>query len=38
MKAIALTHYLPIADPQSLFDVELPKPLASAISIIERSV
>jgi len=26
MKAIALTHYLPISDPQSLVDVELPKP------------
>jgi NADPH2:quinone reductase len=26
MKAIALTRYLPIDDPQSLVDVELPKP------------
>ena len=26
MKAIALTRYLPISDPQSLVDVELPKP------------
>lgn len=26
MKAVALTHYLPIDDPQSLVDVELPKP------------
>jgi NADPH2:quinone reductase len=26
MKAVALTHYLPIEDPQSLFDVDLPKP------------
>lgn len=29
MKAVALTHYLPIDDPQSLLDVELPTPLAS---------
>ena len=28
MKAVALTHYLPIADPQSLFDIELPSPAA----------
>lgn len=27
MKAVALTHYLPISDPQSLFDTELPTPL-----------
>ncbi|MGP1665637.1 MAG: zinc-binding alcohol dehydrogenase family protein, partial [Rhodanobacter sp.] len=26
MKAIALTRYLPIDDPQSLFDMELPQP------------
>ncbi len=26
MKAVALTRYLPISDPQSLVDVELPKP------------
>lgn len=26
MKAVALTRYLPISDPQSLLDVELPKP------------
>lgn len=30
MKAVALTRYLPIDDPQSLVDVELPKPGASA--------
>lgn len=30
MKAVALTHYLPISDPQSLFDVEVPKPAAPA--------
>jgi NADPH2:quinone reductase len=28
MKAVALTHYLPIDNPQSLVDVELPKPSA----------
>lgn len=28
MKAVALTRYLPIDDPQSLVDVELPKPEA----------
>ena len=26
MKAVALTRYLPIEDPQSLVDVELPQP------------
>ncbi|MBL4758589.1 MAG: zinc-binding alcohol dehydrogenase family protein [Rhizobiales bacterium] len=26
MKAVAFTHYLPIDDPKSLFDVDLPKP------------
>lgn len=30
MKAVALTHYLPIDDPQSLLDVELPDPPAPA--------
>lgn len=28
MKAVALTRYLPIDDPESLLDVELPKPAA----------
>ena len=28
MKAVALTHHLPIEDPHSLFDVEFPKPAA----------
>ncbi|AML50146.1 zinc-binding alcohol dehydrogenase family protein [Falsihalocynthiibacter arcticus] len=28
MKAVALTHYLPITDPNSFLDVELPKPTA----------
>jgi len=27
MKAVALTRYLPISDPESLVDVELPKPV-----------
>ena len=26
MKAVGLTHYLPINDPQSLLDIDLPKP------------
>lgn len=30
MKAVALTRYLPIDDPQSLIDVEIPKPGAPA--------
>ena len=30
MKAVALTRYLPIDDPQSLLDVDLPKPSAPA--------
>lgn len=30
MKAVALTRYLPIDDPQSLVDVEIPKPDAPA--------
>src|SRR5471030_495948 len=36
MKAIALTHYLPISDPQSLFDVELPKPVPSGRDLLVR--
>jgi len=27
MKAVGLTRYLPISDPQSLVDIEVPKPL-----------
>lgn len=34
MKAVALTRYLPIDDPQSLFDVELPKPQASGRDLL----
>ncbi len=36
MKAIALTRYLPIADPQSLFDVELPKPSPTGRDLLIR--
>lgn len=36
MKAIALTRYLPIDDPQSLQDVELPKPVASGFDVMVR--
>lgn len=36
MKAIALTRYLPIEDPQSLQDVELPKPVASGFDVLVR--
>ena len=36
MKAIALTRYLPIDDPESLQDVELPKPVASGFDLLVR--
>lgn len=36
MKAVALTHYLPIDDPKSLLDVELPKPVPSAHDLLVR--
>lgn len=36
MKAVALTHYLPISDPQSLFDVELPKPAPGDRDLLVR--
>lgn len=36
MKAVALTHYLPISDPQSLFDVELPKPSPEGHDLLVR--
>ncbi len=29
MKAVALIHYLPVADPEAFLDVDLPKPAAS---------
>jgi len=36
MKAIALTRYLPISDPESLIDVELPKPSARGHDLLVR--
>ncbi len=36
MKAIALTRYLPIDDPESLFDVELPDPTAEGHDLLVR--
>lgn len=36
MKAVALTRYLPIDDPQSLLDVELPTPVADAHDLLVR--
>ena len=36
MKAIALTHYLPISDENSLFDTELPKPEPQGRDLLVR--
>jgi len=36
MKAVGLTHYLPISDPQSLLDVELPKPTPTGRDLLVR--
>ncbi|HEY6942316.1 zinc-binding alcohol dehydrogenase family protein [Dokdonella sp.] len=36
MKAVALTRYLPIDDPQSLVDVELPRPQARGRDLLVR--
>ncbi|HEY5972479.1 MAG TPA: zinc-binding alcohol dehydrogenase family protein, partial [Pseudoxanthomonas sp.] len=36
MKAIALTRHLPISDPESLQDVELPKPVATGHDLLVR--
>jgi zinc-binding alcohol dehydrogenase family protein len=36
MKAVALTHYLPISDTQSLFDTELPKPVPIGHDLLVR--
>ena len=36
MKAVALTRYLPISDPQSLLDVEIEKPLAAGRDLLVR--
>jgi zinc-binding alcohol dehydrogenase family protein len=34
VKAIALTHYLPVEDPNSFLDVDLPKPIAEGHDIL----
>lgn len=34
MKAVALTHYLPIEDPKSFLDVDLPKPMPEGHDIL----
>ena len=34
MKAVALTHYLPIENPQAFLDVELPKPTALGTDLL----
>lgn len=36
MKAVGLTHYLPISDPQSLIDIDLPKPVPTGRDILVR--
>lgn len=36
MKAVALTHYLPISDPRSLIDVELERPVAIGHDLLVR--
>ncbi|MHB1058459.1 MAG: zinc-binding alcohol dehydrogenase family protein [Rhodanobacter sp.] len=36
MKAVALTRYLPIDDPQSLLDVELPRPVPGEDDLLVR--
>lgn len=36
MKAVALTRYLPVDDPQSLLDVELPTPAPAAHDLLVR--
>ena len=36
MKAVALTRYLPIDDPQSLLDVELDRPVATGRDLLVR--
>lgn len=36
MKAVALTRYLPIDDPASLVDVDLPKPVPTAHDLLVR--
>lgn len=34
MKAVALTHYLPVDNPQAFLDVDLPKPAASGRDLL----
>ncbi|MDP2232664.1 MAG: alcohol dehydrogenase catalytic domain-containing protein, partial [Actinomycetota bacterium] len=34
MKAVALTHYLPIDNPQAFLDVDLPKPTAAGRDLL----
>ncbi|MGH8127283.1 MAG: zinc-binding alcohol dehydrogenase family protein [Gammaproteobacteria bacterium] len=34
MKAVALTHYLPVENPNAFLDVELPKPVASGRDLL----
>jgi hypothetical protein len=36
MKAVGLTRHLPISDPQSLVDIELPKPAPSERDLLHR--
>ncbi|HSE12882.1 MAG TPA: alcohol dehydrogenase catalytic domain-containing protein, partial [Rudaea sp.] len=36
MKAVALTRYLPIDDPASLVDIDLPQPTASGHDLLVR--
>jgi len=36
MKAVALTQYLPISDPHSLMDVELPRPIAQGRDLLVK--
>ena len=36
MKAVALTRYLPISDPESLIDVELPQPTATGHDLLVK--
>ncbi len=36
MKAVALTKYLPISDPESLMDVELPIPVATGHDLLVK--
>ncbi|HZG38558.1 MAG TPA: alcohol dehydrogenase catalytic domain-containing protein, partial [Nodosilinea sp.] len=36
MKAVALTRYLPISDPDSLFDTELPQPQPTGHDLLVR--